>query len=259
MFELTDNTLRNAFSRAPHAAKIGFTLTISGAHMGRFKAALLGLLAFAAVAECGAAPALTEGRDYFLVSPVQRTSVPAGKVEVMEVFSYGCPACNEFAPVMEKLKKSLPPNAQVVYLPAAFIPSEDWPMLQRAYFAAQALGIADRTHQAMFDAVWKTQELSISDPTTHRLKNPLPSIEDASRWYARTAGVKAEDFLAAAKSFGVDVKMKSADAQIIAMHTDSTPTLIINGKYRLTPQMVGGYDQLVQAVKVLVEKESAQK
>src|ERR1035438_4072585 len=45
---------------------------------------------------------------------------PQGKVEVMEVFSYGCPACNHFVPVMRKLKQSLPANAVVNFLPAGF-------------------------------------------------------------------------------------------------------------------------------------------
>ena len=73
----------------------------------------------------------------------------------MEVFSYGCPACFQFQPVAIKLAASLPANAKMVYLPASFNPSEDWPMFQRAYYAAQALGVADKTHDAMYDAVWK--------------------------------------------------------------------------------------------------------
>src|SRR5690348_559082 len=147
-----------------------------------------------------------EGTHYFAVNPPQPTTVPPGKVEVMEVFSYGCPACNVFQPVMKRLKAALPPNAQIVYLPASFMPAEDWPMFQRAYFAAQALGVADRAHDAMFNAVWNSGELAVSDPKTNRLKNPLPSIEDAAHFYARVAGVKPADFLAASKSFGVDAK-----------------------------------------------------
>ncbi len=85
------------------------------------------------------------------------TNVPVGKIEVMEVFSYGCIACNGFQPVMERLTRSLPPNAQIVLVPASFNPGEAWPIFQRAYFAAWTLGIADRTHQAMFDAIWKNR------------------------------------------------------------------------------------------------------
>ena len=223
--------------------------------MGRYVAALLyAALLIAPVAQ--AQEKWAEGKQYFLVAPVQRTSVPAGKVEVMEVFSYGCPACNQFNAIAKKIKSSLPANAQFVYLPASFIPTEDWPMFQRAYFAAQALGIAEKTHDAMFDSIWRGGELAISDPSTRRLKNPLPSIEDAGKFYARTAGVKAEDFVAAAKSFGVEVKMKNADALILAAHVDSTPTFIVNGKYRYTPQSAGSYDNMVELTQFLVAKES---
>jgi protein dithiol oxidoreductase (disulfide-forming) len=224
--------------------------------MGRYFAALLALVTLLIAPASYAQEKFVEGKQYFLISPVQRTSVPAGKVEVMEVFSYGCPACNQFNAVAKKIKSSLPANAQFVYLPASFIPTEDWPMFQRAYFAAQALGIADKTHDAMFDAIWRGGELAISDPSTRRLKSPLPSIEDAGKFYARVGGVKAEDFVAAAKSFGVEVKMKNADALILAAHVDSTPTFIVNGKYRYTPQSAGSVDNLVELTNFLVAKES---
>ena len=198
----------------------------------------------------------SEGTHYVRLAPPQQTTVPAGKVEVMEVFSYACPACNAFQPVMEKLRHALPPNAQLTFLPAAFNPAEDWPMFQRAYLAAQALGIAERTHQAMFDAVWKTGELAVTTPGTNRLKDPLPSIADAARFYARVAGVNPQQFIAMANSFGIDSKIRAADAQVLAMHVDSTPTLIVNGKYRVLRDSVTGNDQLIELVKYLVAKES---
>jgi thiol:disulfide interchange protein DsbA len=201
--------------------------------------------------------AWTEGQDYVLLRPPQNTTVPAGKVEVMEVFSYGCPACNNFQPVMNKLKRSLPANVQFVLLPAAFNTSEDWPMFQRAFFAAQSLGIADRTHAAMFDAVWNTGELAIADPATHHLKNPQPSIQDAARFYSRAAGVKPEAFLAAANSFQVDSKIRAADTQIAAMKVPGTPCIVVNGKYRVDMQAVHSTDELVDLIKFLVAKESA--
>jgi len=198
----------------------------------------------------------SEGTHYVRLAPPQQTTVPAGKVEVMEVFSYACPACNAFQPVMEKLRHALPPNAQLTFLPAAFNPAEDWPMFQRAYLAAQALGIAERTHQAMFDAVWKTGELAVTTPGSNRLKDPLPSIADAARFYARVAGVNPQQFIAMANSFGIDSKIRAADAQVLAMHVDSTPTLIVNGKYRVLRDSVTGNDQLIELVKYLVARES---
>jgi len=199
----------------------------------------------------------TEGTHYVRLAPPQQTTVPAGKVEVMEVFSYACPACNAFQPVMEKLGHALPANAQLTLLPAAFNPSEDWPMFQRAYLTAQALGIAERTHQAMFDAVWKTGELAVTTPGANRLKDPLPSIADAARFYARVAAVNPQQFLAMANSFGIDSKIRAADAQILAMHVDSTPSLIVNGKYRVVRDSLSGNDQVIELAKYLVTRESA--
>ena len=131
----------------------------------------------------------TEGRNYFTITPALRTSVPPGKVEVTEVFSYACPHCAQFRPVAKQLKAALPPNAVFTLVPALFNPAEDWPMFQRAYVTAEALGIAERTHDGIFDAIWKSGELAVVDPQTNRIKSPAPSIEDAARVYNRLSGV----------------------------------------------------------------------
>jgi protein dithiol oxidoreductase (disulfide-forming) len=198
----------------------------------------------------------TEGQHYFQIVPAQPTAVPQGKVEVREVFSYGCPACDHFVPVMRKLKQALPPNAVVNFLPAGFNPAEDWPMFQRAYVTAQMLGIADTTHEAMFDAVWKTGELAIIDQATGQLKAHLPTLEDAARFYSRTTGVSVADFVAAAKSMGVDTQIGQADSMLARYRVSATPTMIINGKYRLDVPSAGGPEELVELVKWLVAKES---
>jgi thiol:disulfide interchange protein DsbA len=220
------------------------------------RVALLGTLAMILAPLAQAAQTWTEGTNYDLLTPAQHTNVPAGKVEVMEVFSYGCPACNGFQPVIAALEHSLPANAQMVFLPASFKPEEDWVMLQRAYFTAQALGISSRTHGAMFDAVWKTGELAIVDPASGRLKNPQPSIADAAKCYERLTGVKSDVFLATARSFNIDVKMKSADAQIIAMRVPGTPCIVVNGKYRVNLDSLHSIEDVIGVVRYLVDKES---
>jgi thiol:disulfide interchange protein DsbA len=219
-------------------------------------AATAALLMLSAAAADKNAANWREGQQYFLIVPAQPTSVPKGKVEVTEVFSYGCPACSHFVPVLNKLKKQLPANAVVNYLPAGFNPTEDWPMFQRAYLTAQTLGIADRAHEAMFDAVWKTGELAIFDPATKGLKNPLPSIEDAARFYSRTTGVPVKQFVDAAKSMGVDTQIGQADNMVVRFGVSATPTMIVNGKYRLDVPSAGGPDELIELVKWLVAKES---
>lgn len=226
--------------------------------MQRYALLLLGSLLFTIESGAYAADSpWVQGTNYFLIRPTQGTNVAPGKVEVTEVFSYACPACNRFYPVIDRLRAALPPNAELDYLPASFRADEDWPVFQRAYYAAQLLGIDKRTHDAVFDAVWKTGELSIDDLQTHRPKEPPPNIEDLARFYARVAGVKPEAFIAAASSFGVDTKVRQADQLIMAEQVDQTPTIVVNGKYRITVGSAGGDTQLIQLVQWLVAQESA--
>jgi thiol:disulfide interchange protein DsbA len=196
-----------------------------------------------------------EGKNYFRIEPAQPTDDPS-RVVVTEVFSFACPACNHFEPIMDKIAASLPAYAKVEYLPAGFIPTEDWPAFQRAYFAAQALGVDARSHDAMFDAVWKTGELATDNLVTGQLKSKMPSLEQIAGFYARY-GVKPADFVATANSFAVSTKVRRADQTIQAMGVVGTPTLVIDGKYRLDVASAGGYPQTIELVQWLVQREGS--
>ena len=91
-----------------------------------------------------------EGKDYFEIKPALKPNVPAGYVEVTEVFSYACIYCNRAAPTIEKLKKNLPTNAQMTYVAASFNSAESWPMFQRVYYTAQALNLMPKMHDAVY-------------------------------------------------------------------------------------------------------------
>jgi thiol:disulfide interchange protein DsbA len=216
----------------------------------------LGAAAHAASASASAAANWVEGTNYFLLQPPQATAVAAGKVEVTEVFSFACPACNSFYPIVDQLKAALPPNAELDFVPASFRPDEDWPVFQRAFYAAQVLGIEQRTHDALFDAIWKTGELAVIDPRTQRLRVPVPNIQDIAGFYARTAGVKPETFVSTANSFGVDTRMRQADQLVKDYRVEGTPTIIVNGKYRLDVQSAGSPGRVIELVKFLVAKEA---
>ena len=215
------------------------------------------LLACSATAQAQSAGRWVEGTHYFRVQPPQPTSTP-GKIELLDVFSYACPACNAFQPTFEKIRLSLPPQVQVAYLPAAFNPQEDWPVFQRAFLAAQKLHVSEKSHNAMYDAIWGTGSLTLKDASTGRPLplSKLPTIEAVAKFYTKY-GVSEADFLAVARSFSVDSQMKRSDAQIIAFEVDSTPTLILNGKYRFTPTSAGGQDQVVELTRYLLAMEMA--
>jgi thiol:disulfide interchange protein DsbA len=203
----------------------------------------------------------TEGKDYFAIQNPQPTNQP-DKVVVTEVFSFGCPACNQFEPYIAKLRAELPGGAVLEFLPASWHPNEDWPVLQRAYFTAKALGVdTPASHDAMFKAIWGPNgPLATYDPATQRPKaeENLPKIEDVAKFYANY-GAKPDQFIATANSFAVNLQMKRADQQIMAWGVNSTPTIIVDGKWRLDPRSANGAQQAVDLTLFLVNKELAAK
>ncbi|MBB6248103.1 thiol:disulfide interchange protein DsbA/DsbL [Rhodanobacter sp. A1T4] len=160
----------------------------------------------------------TEGSEYVtLPGPAQRYSAE-GKVEVVEVFSYGCIHCAHFAPIAEKLRKELPPGVVFKLMPAPF--SAEWLPFARAYYAAKQLGIVDRTHLQLF-----------ADKFGQNY--PINSMDELADFYARQ-GVNRADFMRIATSDEVTAKLKGDLALIQKWQVDGTPTLVIDGKYRVT-------------------------
>ena len=201
---------------------------------------LAGLVAMSAVfaADAPAPTAWEEGKNYFLVDPPQPTAT-GDKVEVLEVFSYACPHCAHFQPYAEQLKTSLPAGAVFTYMPAVFNPS--WEPYARAYYTAESLGVLDKTHQPLFDAL-------------HRDHLPLRTIDDLAGFYAQN-GVDKAKFLATSASFEVESKLARSQTIVKADGIDGTPSIVVNGKYRITGASAGGYPQLIELVDWLVQKE----
>ncbi|HEX7814204.1 thiol:disulfide interchange protein DsbA/DsbL, partial [Dyella sp.] len=173
--------------------------------------------------------------------------------------SYGCPACNAFHATVDQMQTELPSNATMAFLPVSFNPAENFPMFQRAYYAAEALGVSAKGNDAMYDAAWKTKELSSEAPNGGlKPSNALPTIDDAAKVYAKF-GADPKEFVAVANSFAVNTKMKRADDLTQKYGVTQTPTIIVNGKYRYTVGMAGGYPQAIELAKWLVSKEAAGK
>ena len=201
-----------------------------------------------------------EGKDYERIDPAQPKLTGTDKIEVVEAFSYGCPACNAYHPTMNQLVKQLPSNAVAAFLPASFMPQENWVTLQRAYLTAQALGVADKANDAMYSAVWGTRELSSenADGTGLKPKDALPTIDDIAKVYAKFSA-DPKEFVGVANSFTINTKMKRSDELMKAYGVDGTPTLIIDGKYRVSPLKLGDPAKSIQLVDWLVAKEAAGK
>jgi thiol:disulfide interchange protein DsbA len=198
-----------------------------------------------------------EGKHYSEIKPAQRPpDAQQGVIEVTEVFSYGCVYCNRALPLMDKIKKSLPSNAHMGYLPASFNTAESWPMFQRVYYTAVALGLMPKMHETIFSAVWTSNELAVVEADGRKLKSPQPTIEDAAKFVAKKAGIKPEQFLATAKSFAVDANCRRADQLSKAYKITGTPSLVVNGRYLVTLAGVKSEEELIELVNWLVAKEA---
>lgn len=183
-------------------------------------ALLLACLPAAALAQGKAAPApVVEGVDYVVVADGRPWQPLAGKIEVAEVFAYTCHHCRDFHPLVEAWKKTLPKDVRFSYVPAAFDLQDRY---ARAFFAAQAQGALGKTHDATFRAVHDTQALPARGA----------SADEIAAFYAGL-GLDAARLEAAMRSPAVDARM--ADARDFAVRTgvEGTPTVIINGRYRV--------------------------
>ena len=210
----------------------------------RLLALLGGLLltsACGAQSSSTAAPPYTEGSEYVtLPAPTQRYS-PEGKVEVVEVFSYGCIHCAHFAPIAEKLRKELPAGVVFKLVPAPF--SAEWLPFARAYYAAKQLGVVDRTHLQLFDEKFGQNY-------------PINSMDELGDFYARE-GVNREQFMRIATSDATTTQLKSDLALIQKWGVDGTPSIVVDGKYKVTN--IQTLDELAAVALWLAKREQSGK
>jgi len=181
-----------------------------------------------------------EGTDYERIIPAQPTEAPKGKIEVVELFWYGCPHCYRFQPYIERWAKDLP--ADVVYRRMPAILGPNWELLARAYYTAEALGITHRIHRPLFDAI-------------HAQKRRMDSEERLQAFFAEQ-GVSKDDFTKAFNSFWVDTKVRNALEMSRRYQAQATPSVVINGKYILNPDNTqGDFNTMIKVMNFLIDKE----
>ena len=184
-------------------------------------AVLLPLAAFAAgPAPSPKGPAPVADVDYTVIEGGQPYAPVKGKIEVVEVFGYTCPSCARFEPTLSRWTARLP--ADVTFTPLAAPMGGHWIPYARAFFAAQSMGLAGRTHQAMFDALHVSGSLPISKPTP----------DEIAGFYA-SRGADPRRFVAAMASPAVDAQLAQAREFMIRSGVTGTPSIVINGKYRV--------------------------
>jgi thiol:disulfide interchange protein DsbA len=141
----------------------------------------------------------------------------------VEVFGYVCPACAAFHPVVSDWEKKLPADVRFTYVPAPFGP--EWNPYAKSYYVAESMGLVKRTHDALINAIHVTH--------TMPGEGDKPDEQKIANFYAGY-GANAAQFLAAMNSFAVASKVNRGKQFMMRSGVSSTPTLVINGKYRVT-------------------------
>lgn len=181
-----------------------------------------------------------EGEHYQLIATPLAVQDPS-KVEVTELFWYGCSHCFHFEPLLSKWLKTKPENVVFRRIPAVF--AENWVPHARAYFAAEALGVLDRFHSPLFKAIHEEAQKIFDEASLIQ--------------FAAQQNIDEADFRSAYTGFAVDGKVKQATLYTRGAGITGVPSVIVNGKYRIGAQMAGGQEAVLKVVDFLVAKEEA--
>ena len=181
-----------------------------------------------------------EGVQYQAIgNPVP--TVSGDKIEVLELFWYGCPHCYHLEPELETWLKNKPDDVVFVRLPAILGPS--WELHARAFYTAEMLDVSDQMHKSLFERL-------------HKEKKPIRNVEQLKEVFI-AQGVSAQDFDNTYKSFAVVTKTNRARQAASLYGIKGVPALVVNGKYRTSAREAGSDKKMLDVVDFLVERERA--
>ncbi|MNZ56991.1 Thiol:disulfide interchange protein DsbA precursor [compost metagenome] len=200
-------------------------------------AVLAGLSLFGATAQ---AEDIQAGKQYVeLGSPVPVAQ--PGKIEVVELFWYGCPHCYQLEPTIQPWAEKLPEDVNFVRIPALF--GGLWNVHGQMFLTLEAMGVEPKVHDAVFAAI-------------HREGKKLATAEEMAEFLAGQ-GVDKDKFLSTFNSFAVKGQMEKAKKLAMAYQITGVPVLVVNGKYRFDLGTAGGPGGAIQVADHLIAKERA--
>jgi thiol:disulfide interchange protein DsbA len=187
-----------------------------------------------------AAEPIEAGKQYVELSSAVPVSEP-GKIEVVEMFWYGCPHCYAFEPTINPWAEKLPADVHFVRIPAMF--GGPWDAHGQLFLTLQSMGVENKVHSAVFNAIQKEHK---------KLTTPDEMAE-----FVATQGVDKDKFLATFNSFAIKGQIAAAKELAKKYEITGVPTLIVNGKYRFDLGSAGGPEQTLQVADQLIAKERA--
>ena len=204
------------------------------------------IVAFISVLSLGSMGSIAQdkfvaGQHYQVIKRPVRTSDP-NKVEVVEVFWYGCPHCNSFRPVFNQWKQKQDDSVNIVRSPAMW--NKSMVVHARIFYTAKALGLGKVMHKEIFDAMHIKRKRLLKEGEIYAL--------------FQKHNVSKEKFNKVFSSFGVNSQVQQAESRARSYGITGTPEVIINGKYR-TSSRIAGNANIFEVIDFLVEKEKAAK
>lgn len=182
------------------------------------------------------------GVHYFELSQPQPVQT-GEKIEVRELFWYGCPHCYALEPFIENWRNNMPENAEYVATPGIFHKQSEFHA--RAFYTFEALGVTDQVHRDFYDELHQRGT---------RIYNLAGLVE-----FGAKHGIDAQQMRDAFNSFAVDANVRSAAQQFSKYGATGVPTMIVDGRYRATVSSAGGHEQLLELVNFLVDKAAAER
>lgn len=178
------------------------------------------------------------GKDYEVLPTPVITRNP-DKIEVVEMFWYGCSHCFHFEPMIVKWKKGLADDVDFHPVPALW--NGTMKLHAQAFYTADALGILDQTHEAFFNAM-------------HVEKKRFNDAESIADFFARF-DIDHDTFMKTFNSFGVKSAVSLAESRGRSYRMKGTPELVVNGKYRVAGSLAGSQQNMLKVADFLIEKE----
>lgn len=207
------------------------------------RAALKQLSALTALSALGgAAWAQKAGQPFQTLAAKVPTEV-AGKIEVIEFFSYGCPHCHDFEPLLNNWTKTLPADVNFVKVPITFNRPE-WTNLARIYYTLEAMGEAAKLGPAVFAAI-------------HEQKRQLQKEDVLLEWVGSVTDSKR--FSDTWKSFGVQSRVQRSNQIAAAYRVSGVPMMAVDGRFIVSASTAGSHEGMLKTVNELVARARSEK
>lgn len=205
----------------------------------RVFAALTGLILSFSVAAVSADTSYSEGKDYAVIAEPVRPA-DATKIEVAEAFSFLCSHCYHFDPLLQAWTKKQPADVVLVQTHASF--NHNWPIYQRGFYTMLSLGVKDKAQEGVFNSIYVAKK----------------ELLTAEAWadFLSLYGVDKQKTISTYNSFGVNSQIKQADNRVRDFKIASTPTLIVDGRFRV---LASKHEEMLKVAQFLVDKVRAER